>query len=60
MAPTRSQIKQGLTELHLWIDRSSMLLTAMRMDFPNGDTKLMAFEDVKVNVPVDPAIFSLR
>jgi outer membrane lipoprotein-sorting protein len=60
MDPTRSQIKQGLSALHLWIDRSSLLLSAMRMDFPNGDTKLMAFDDVKVNAPVDPAVFSLR
>ena len=60
MDPTRSQIKQGLSQLHLWIDRTSLLLAAMRMDFPNGDRKLMAFEDVKVNVPVDAAVFSLR
>ena len=60
MDPTRSQIKQGLSRLHLWIDRTSLLLAAMRMDFPNGDRKLMAFEDVKVNVPVDAAVFSLR
>lgn len=60
MDPTRSQIKQGLSQLHLWIDRTSLLLTAMRMDFPNGDRKLMAFEHVKINVPVDAAAFSLR
>lgn len=60
MDPTRSQIKQGLTGLHLWIDRTSMLLTAMRMDFPNGDTKLMSFTDVRVNGPVDPKLFELR
>lgn len=60
MDPTRSQIKQGLSQLHLWIDRTSLLLSAMRMDFPNGDKKLMAFEDVRTNVPVDAAIFSLR
>jgi outer membrane lipoprotein-sorting protein len=59
MDPTRSQIKQGLTGLHLWIDRTSMMLTAMRMEFPNGDAKLMSFTDVRVNGPVDPAYFGL-
>ena len=60
MDPTRSQIKEGLSQLHLWIDRTSLLLTAMQMDFPNGDKKLMAFDHVQVNVPVDPAAFTLR
>jgi outer membrane lipoprotein-sorting protein len=60
MDPTRSQIKQGLIQLHLWIDRTSMLLSAMRMDFPNGDTKLMTFSTLRVNEPVDPKVFELR
>jgi outer membrane lipoprotein-sorting protein len=59
MVPTRSQIREGLSGLHLWIDRTSLLLAAMRLDFPNGDRKLMAFTDVQVNVPVDPATFSI-
>jgi outer membrane lipoprotein-sorting protein len=59
MVPTRSQIREGLSGLHLWIDRTSLLLAAMRLDFPNGDRKLMAFTDVQVNVPVDPAAFSI-
>jgi outer membrane lipoprotein-sorting protein len=60
MDPTRSQITQGLARLDLWIDRSSMLLSAMRMEFPNGDSKLMTFEDVRTNVAIDPAVFSLE
>lgn len=60
MQPTRSQISQGLSRLHLWIDRTSLLLAAMRLDFPNGDTKLMAFEDVQVNGTVDPKLFSIE
>ena len=60
MTPTRSQISQGLTKLHLWIDRTSMLLTAMKMEFPNGDAKLMAFENVQVNGTVDPKLFSIE
>ena len=59
MTPTRSQISQGLTKLHLWIDRTSMLLTAMKMEFPNGDAKLMTFENVQVNGTVDPKLFSI-
>jgi outer membrane lipoprotein-sorting protein len=58
MVPTRKQIQQGLARLDLWIDRTSMLLAAMRMTFPNADTKLMVFESVVVNGPVDPKMFS--
>ncbi len=58
MVPTRKQIQQGLTKLELWIDRTSMLLSAMRMTFPNADTKLMVFENVVVNGPIDPKVFS--
>jgi outer membrane lipoprotein-sorting protein len=57
MVPTRKQILQGLTRLDLWIDRTSMLLAAMRMTFPNADTKLMVFENVVVNGPVDQKMF---
>jgi outer membrane lipoprotein-sorting protein len=60
MVPTRKQIQQGLARLDLWIDRSSMLLAAMRMTFPNADTKLMVFENVVVNGPVDPKVFSVE
>jgi outer membrane lipoprotein-sorting protein len=58
MVPGRKQIQQGLTRLELWIDRTSMLLAAMRMTFPNADTKLMVFENVVVNGPIDPKVFS--
>jgi outer membrane lipoprotein-sorting protein len=59
MVPRRKQIQQGITRLELWIDRTSLLLTAMRMTFPNADTKLMAFENVVVNGPLDQSHFSL-
>jgi outer membrane lipoprotein-sorting protein len=58
MAPRRKQIKEGLTQLELWLDRTSLLLSAMRMTFPNSDTKLMVFDNVIVNGPVDPNVFS--
>ena len=57
MVPTRKQIQQGLTRLDLWIDRTTMLLAAMKMTFPNEDTKLMVFENVVVNGPVDQKMF---
>ncbi len=58
MVPSRKQIQQGLVRLELWIDRTSMLLSAMRMTFPNADTKLMVFENVVVNGPIDPKVFA--
>lgn len=59
MVPRRKQIQQGITKLDLWIDRTTLLLAAMRMTFPNADTKLMAFENVVINGPVDQALFSV-
>ena len=60
MVPKRKQIKDGLAELELWVDQSSQLLTAMRMRFPNGDTKMMEFEDVVPNAALDPSTFTAR
>jgi outer membrane lipoprotein-sorting protein len=57
MVPRRKQIKEGLARLDLWVDKNSQMLTAMKMTFPNGDTKLMTFTDVKPNAPVDPTAF---
>jgi outer membrane lipoprotein-sorting protein len=58
MVPKRKQIREGLAGLDLWIDQSSMLLAAMRMRFSNGDSKLMTFSNVRINTPVDRALFS--
>jgi len=57
LVPKRKQIREGLTRLDLWIDQSSLLLAAMRMTFANGDTKLMALEDVVPNAPIAPGTF---
>ena len=57
MLPKRKQIKEGLTRLELSIDPETLLMAAMTMTFPNGDTKQMTFEDVKPNAPLDPAVF---
>jgi outer membrane lipoprotein-sorting protein len=59
MVPKRKQILEGMTRLDLWLDRTSLLLAAMRMTFPGGDTKVMTFSDVKPNAPIDPAWFKI-
>lgn len=59
LIPKRKQIRETTTRLDLWIDRSAFLLSSIRMTFANGDTKTMAFEDVALNVVLDPQTFSL-
>ena len=59
MVPKRKQIRETLTQMDLWLDRSSLLLTSMRMSFANGDTKIMAFDDVVRNAPIDPGTFAI-
>ena len=59
MVPKRKQIRETLARLELWVDRTSMLLDAMKMTFANGDTKTMTFEDVVPNAPLDAGTFSL-
>lgn len=58
MTPKRKQVREGLSKLELWLDHKDVLLTAMQMTFPNGDTKLMEFADVKINPPIDPSVFT--
>lgn len=57
MIPTRNQIKEGLSRLDMTIDGTTLLMSAMTMTFPNGDTKEMTFTDVKVNPALDPGTF---
>jgi outer membrane lipoprotein-sorting protein len=59
MVPKRKQIREGLAGLDLWIDDRSLMLAAMKMTFPNGDTKLMALEDVITNGPIEPSEFTI-
>jgi outer membrane lipoprotein carrier protein len=59
MVPKRKQIKEGLTSLELSIDATSLLMTSMTMTFPNGDSKLMTFTDVKPHAALDPAAFAV-
>jgi outer membrane lipoprotein-sorting protein len=60
MTPKRKQIKEGVSRLELWLGRTTVMLSSMRLTFPNGDTKLMTFEDVVVNPPIDPALFQIK
>jgi outer membrane lipoprotein-sorting protein len=59
MTPKRKQIREGLSGLELWLDQTSLLLAAMRMTFPNGDTKLMELDDVVANPPIEPGVFTI-
>ena len=59
MVPKQKQIREGLTTLDLWIDESSLLLSAMKMTFPNGDTKLMVLDNVVANAPIDQSVFTI-
>ena len=58
MTPKRKQISQGLARLEIWIDRTSDLLTQMRMTFPSGVQKTIALDDLEINVPVTDAMFT--
>jgi outer membrane lipoprotein-sorting protein len=59
LIPKRKQIRETLTRLDLWVERTSFLLSAIRMTFANGDTKTMTFDDVAPNRPLDPGTFSI-
>ena len=58
MIPTRKQIKEGLSRLDLTIDGTTLLMSGMKMTFPNGDTKEMTFTGVKVNPALDQGLFT--
>ncbi len=57
MTPRRKQIREGLSQLDLWIQQDSVMLSAMRLIFPGGDSKLLEFDDVRINPPIDEAAF---
>ena len=57
--PKRAQMRQGVSKVHLWIDQSSLMLQAMKMEYPGGDTRLMEFADVRVNPPVEQDAFAI-
>jgi outer membrane lipoprotein-sorting protein len=58
MVPTRSQLKEGVSRIELWLTHETVLPVSMRLTFPNGDTKRMDFSDVRVNPSLPPDIFA--
>ena len=60
MKPKRKQMREGLTNLELWIDRETDLLVQMRTTFAGGDQKTIALEDIALNVPVSEETFQVR
>jgi len=57
MVPKRQQIREGLSKLELWIEQDTVMLSALRMTFANGDTKRMQFDEVRLNPAIDAALF---
>ncbi len=60
LVPTRKQLQEGVSRIELWIAQDTILPMSMRLTFPNGDTKLMEFSDVKVNPVLPQDTFSPR
>ena len=58
LVPTRKQLREGVSKIELWIAHDTVLPLSMRLTFPNGDTKLMDFSDVKVNPALPEGIFN--
>lgn len=59
MRPRRKQIKEGLARLRLWIDRTSLVMSKLRMDYADGDSRTIELSDIKINVPVDDRTFAI-
>ncbi len=57
--PRRSQMREGVSHVHLWIDKATLALGALRMDYPGGDTRLMEFSDVRLNPTVAADAFAI-
>ncbi|MEO7132644.1 MAG: outer membrane lipoprotein carrier protein LolA, partial [Vicinamibacterales bacterium] len=57
MTPKRKRIRDGMSTLELWIDRTTVMMTSMRMVFPGGNTKRLDFDDVRINPTINEALF---
>lgn len=60
LTPKRARVRDSLKQLVLWVDRTSLMLTALRMTYANGDTKTMEFDEVMPNAVVEPRLFSVE
>lgn len=56
--PKRRQMREGVSRIHLWIDQTSLVLHALEMEYPGGDTRLMEFSDVRINPAVHADAFA--
>ncbi len=59
MKPKRSQIREGLARLRIWIDHETLLMRRMRMDYADGDARMLALGDVALNVPITDRTFRI-
>jgi outer membrane lipoprotein-sorting protein len=59
MVPRRKQIREGLSELQLWLDAHTLFIRRMLMLFPDGDRRTFDLQNVKVNDPVAPGMFAV-
>lgn len=59
MSPRRDEIREGLTSLQLWVSQESILMERLFMEFPNGDSKLIELQNMRLNVPVDETTFAI-
>ena len=57
LVPTRSQIREGLERLQIWIARDPLLLSQIRITFAGGDTTTVKLEDAEVNVTLPAGAF---
>jgi outer membrane lipoprotein-sorting protein len=56
--PRRKQMREGVSRVVLWIDQGTLVLHALKMEYPGGDTRLMEFSDVRINPPVPADAFA--
>lgn len=57
--PKRKQIRQGLEQLEIWVERESLMMLRMRMSFPGGDSKTFELAKVERNPSLDPSVFTV-
>lgn len=59
LVPKRKQLKESVSRIDLWIAQETVVLSSMKMEFSNGDTKVMTFAGIVINTPIDAAMFSV-
>lgn len=59
LVPKRKQISEGVTRIQIWIDRESLMMTKMALNFAGGDAKTLELRDIKINPAIDESAFAL-